>query len=271
MPGTKRTVKPQPLGPAPPFGSTVAALRDYIARGYGLPDGYVVERVVRFGGLAGSALHVHIKPPGRGDHLVIRYEREVDCTNAGKLRAQAAADTNGLSRGDLLNPKGAAQSMYEALCALADTFDAIDERDTTLEWVQRLNAVASEVAAYTLSSLDPGSRYRALKELRDYPYSKQLVVNPALGQDNKPLRHAPPVLVDRNTGERYVTAWHFAVFLRHDVDVGPIADAGIASRLKAIGGDRLTVEQWPEDRGGEDKKVRLVLYRLPQTDSDAAL
>src|SRR5690348_11339296 len=102
------------LGRAPAHGAPVGELRAYLGRAYGLPDGYEVRRVVRHGGRSGTALHVHLHAPG-GKELVIAYEEERLCRSADSLRAQAAADTDGLTRGDLLTSR-AAPAVFEALC-----------------------------------------------------------------------------------------------------------------------------------------------------------
>jgi len=128
----KGAEKPKPLGPAPKNDAPIAELRDYLARAYGLRDDYCVERVVRYGGRAGSSLDVFIRPPG-GAELRVHYEEERHCRHADTLRGQAAADTDGLTRGDLITTK-AAPAIYEALCSLADTYERMDDRAQTWEW-----------------------------------------------------------------------------------------------------------------------------------------
>src|SRR5918911_299259 len=83
---------------APAPDSPVEMIAAFLTLGYGLPDGYYVSRVVRYGGRAGTGLALFITPPGNGRELRINYERESDCTHPVTLRAQAAADTNGLTR-----------------------------------------------------------------------------------------------------------------------------------------------------------------------------
>ena len=249
------------LGEAPPPDSPVDEIAAFLARGYGLPDGYYVSRIVRHGGRAGTGLTVFIHPPGDGDELRISYERESDCTSPVRLRAQAAADTKGLTRASRISSPKAALAMYEAMCSLADHFEAVDHDGQTWEWVQHLKRFAAIV---------PGapSDYWALRRLQDHDYSKSLVQNPPRDEYGKPQRPVPLLLRTEGTGELYVTARHMAVFLR--IDLG-VEDAGsddqILTRLKRIGGDRIYAEEW--DRPGRDRehKVRLVLYRLPDPDA----
>jgi hypothetical protein len=65
---------------------------------YRLPEGYCVSLVVRHGGRAGTGLSVFIAPPGDSQELRINYERGSERTSPMKLRSQAVADTNGLTR-----------------------------------------------------------------------------------------------------------------------------------------------------------------------------
>jgi hypothetical protein len=147
------------LGPAPAHGAPIGELRDYLARAYGLPDGYVVERVIRHGGRPGTALTVHIRAPGADKELVIRYDEERQCRKPESLRGQAAADTDGLTRGSLITAK-TAMDAYEALCALADTFDRVDAGAHTWEWVQQLLVVAEVITDYGWRGPTATTRWR---------------------------------------------------------------------------------------------------------------
>jgi hypothetical protein len=197
------------LGPAPSPDAPVADLRAYIARGFGIPDGYTVGRVVRYGGRAGTGLAVFVRPPGEGRELRIHYEKESDCSNPNKLRARAAADTCGLTRGELINSPRAALAMYEALCSLADNFEAADQEAQTWEWVQQLHRVAGQTTGRDES-------YQSLKRLQDHDYSKRLVQDPPTvrKQDGTviTLKPTPLLLVDEADGHVYITARHMAVF-----------------------------------------------------------
>lgn len=250
------------LGDAPPHGAPVGDFAAFIARGYGIPDSHVVDRVVRHGGRDGTGLTVFITPVGDGKPLRIHYERETDCSNPNKLRARAAAATRGLTRGGLINSPKAAQAMYEAMCSMADHFESADLDAQTWEWVQQLDRAAAQT---------PGtpSNYQSLKRLQDHDYSKRLVQDPPTDETGKTLKPVPVQLVDVTTGYRYVTARHTAVFLRYDLGVEDAgSDDQILTRLKQIGGERIEAEQW--DAAGRDRrhKVVLVLYRLPDQDPE---
>jgi hypothetical protein len=244
--------KPKTLGPAPAHDAPIADLRAYLHRAYGLPEGYAVDRVVRHGGRALTAVDVHIRPPGGGKPLRIHYEEERQCRDAVSLRGRAAGDTDGLTRGDLITGK-AAQSVYEALCSLADTFERSTDEMHTWEWVQQLLVVAEPITGLTLTTAE---RYDALERLREHRYSRRTVQDP----DN---RAAPAVLVDREDGARYVPARHLSVFVRFELGVDPLPDDRLLSRMTMIGGSKRPFEQWNVDR---THKPRLVLYQLPQDD-----
>jgi hypothetical protein len=262
------------LGEAPRHGSPVAEFGKFIARGYGLPDGYAVVRVVRYGGRDGTGLAVFIRAPGEGGELRIAYPRESDCSNHVKLRSRAVADTRGLTRSALITSQKTALAMYEAMCSMADHFEAADERAQTWEWVQQLRRVAQTTTG------KPDS-YWALRRLQDHDYSKSLVQDPPReplrGKDGttlrdadgrplygKPQRPVPVLLHDDTTGDYYVTARHMAVFLRWDLGVeGAGDDDRILTRLSEIGGERLPVQEWDKPGRDREHKVTLVLYRLP--------
>lgn len=251
------------LGEAPPPNEPVETILAFLTLGYGLPDGYYVCRVVRHGGRAGTGLTVLIRPPGDGELLRIHYERESDCLKWQTLAGRAAADTRGITRGRLVTSQKAALGMYEALCSVADHFEAADQDGQTWEWVQYLKRFAAVL---------PGAPtdYWALRRLQDHDYSKSLVQNPPRDDANKPQRPVPALLRTEGTDELYITARHMAVFLRYDLGVEDAgSDDQILTRLRRIGGERIDVQEW--DRPGRDRqhKIRLVLYRLPDPDEDS--
>lgn len=250
------------FGDAPPHDAPVSEIAAFLTVGYGLPARYSVCRVVRYGGRAGTGLTVFIRTPA-GKELRVNYERESDCISPARLRAQAAGDTNGLTRATRINSPKAALAMYEAMCSLADNFDAADLRGQTWEWVQQLQ----QAAATTTGSLDS---YHSLRRLQKHEYSKRLVQDPPRDDHNKPIRPVPILLVDNDTGHTYVTARHMAVFLRYELGV---EDAGtddrILTRLSEIGGERRSVEVWDSTGRDRTRKIRLVLYRLPE-DADVS-
>jgi len=250
------------LGDTPKPTAPIELIAAFLGRGYGVPRGYRVSRVVRHGGRAGTGLSVFITPPGDGAVLRIHYDRESDCWNHVKLRAQAASNTKGLTRGALISGPKAALAMYEALCSMADHFDAVDQDGQTWEWIQHLRRFALML---------PGAPndYWALRRLQDHDYSKSLVQNPPRDEWGKPQRPIPALLHTEATGELYVTARHMAVFLRYDLGVEDAgSDDQILTRLERIGGERVDAQEW--DRPGRDRthKIRLVLYRLPDPDAE---
>lgn len=252
------------LGEAPAPEEPVAEIAGFVARGYGLPPAHEISRVVRHGGRSGTGLTVYIKPPGGGQELRIHYERESDCCNPAKLRSQAAADTKGLTRAQLITSQKAALAMYEAMCSLADNFEAADQRGQTWEWVQQLRRVAET----TIGSPDD---YWALRRLQDHDYSKSLVQDPPRDDRGKPQRPIPMLLVEDGTGLTYVTARHMAVFLRYDLGVEDAgSDDRILTRLSEIGGERVFADEWDSTRRDRVHRIRLVLYRLPEEAPDDA-
>jgi len=255
--------KSDSLGPAPAQDQPIGELREYLARAYGLPPGYTVERVVRHGGRLGTALVVHIRAPGGVKNLVIRYEEERHCRSAASLRAKAVADTDGLTRGQLITDKWAL-SVYEALCALADVYERMDVEGQTWEWVQELYSRGQAITGLTLDAAAVDARYQALKTLKDYPYSRTTVQNPDVTRDGKVIRSVPPIFVDREDKTCWVTARHLHVFVKYDLGADVVEDT-VFSRILEIGGKRRRIEQW--NRGRTDKP-RLVLFKLPTPAAD---
>jgi hypothetical protein len=250
------------FGEAPPPDASIGEFAAFIAHGYGLPDGYTVARVIRYGGRDGTGIAVFIRPPGGGSELRILYEREADCQNPAKLRSRAAADTRGLTRSGLLTSQKAALAMYEAMCSMAEHFEAADQRGQTWEWVQQLHRVAAVTPGHVGS-------YQALRRLQDHDYSKRLVQDPPTDKHGRPQRVMPLLLEDTTTGYMYVTARHMAVFLRYDLGVEDAgSDDRILTRLIEIGGDRLNADQWDSTTRAREHRIRLVLYRLPEEAPD---
>jgi hypothetical protein len=239
------------LGPPPPAGAPTAVLRRYLEQAFGLPHGYHVERVIRHGGRDGTALTVHVRPPG-GKEIVIRYAEERHCRSVDGLRGRIAADTNGICRARLIKGAPTALDIFEVLCEFADSYTAIDDRETTWEWIQELMA-SCEVE--TRFGLHREHRYEALRALKRHRYTKALALEPT-------STAAPLVL--RDTDEptaHYITARHLAVFVRYQLAVEVATDDFIASRLIEVGGSRHPLQQWADDRSS---KLKLVLYRLPE-------
>ena len=211
------------LGSAPPHGSEVGIVRAFVARGYGIPAGYRIGEVHRHGGLDDTALTVEIVPPGEGKPILIRYDEERLCRHPESLRGQAARDTDGLTRGDLIVGK-AAQAMYEALCSLAAIYDRTDPRQLTSEWVQELRAACNPLPGFTL---ERGARHEALQALRQQPYTRGAVQAAQVAQVRDPdytpaLKPRPPVLVipaaeGRKLHGHFVACGHLGVFVRHEL------------------------------------------------------
>ena len=259
--------KKGPLGSAPPHGSEVGIVRAFVARGYGIPAGYRIGEVHRHGGLDDTALTVEIVPPGEGKPILIRYDEERLCRNPESLRGQAARDTDGLTRGDLIVGK-AAQAMYEALCSLAAIYDRTDPRQLTWEWVQELRAACNPLPGFTL---ERGARYEALQALRQQPYTRGAVQAAQVAQVRDPdytpaLKPRPPVLVvpaaeGRKLHGHFVACGHLGVFVRSRTRCRP------AHRLQGRRPGRRDRRRPPPDcRNGAPTagtRSTLVLVRLP--------
>ena len=201
------------------------------------------------------------RPPGGGRVLRIRYPREDDCTNPTKLRSRATAETRGLTRGHLITSQKAALAMFEVLCSLADTFEAMDETAEVWEWIQHLLRAAGRTRGDCPDDNGPG--YHGLKRLQEHDYTQAARHRPAARRRGDAIRPFPMLFEDDQTGDLYVPARHLAVFLKYEVGVDKVDADRIQSWLDEVGGKRCEVERWDRtDRQREDH-VKLVLYRLP--------
>jgi hypothetical protein len=255
MPATKW------LEDVPGPDAPLADQQEFVRRGYGLPDDYTVPRVVRHGGRGGTALDVFIRPPGGGRELRIRYPREDDCSNPTRLRSRATAETRGLTRGHLITSQKAALAMFEVLCSLADTFEAMDESAEVWEWLQLLVRAAGRTRGECPDANGPG--YHGLKRLQEHDYSKRLVTDPPLDGKGNAIRPFPMLFEDDQTGELYVPARHLAVFLKYEVGVEKVDPDRVQSWLAEVGGRRCEVERWDRTDRQREHHVKLVLYLLP--------
>ena len=254
------------LGPAPDHDRPVGELREYIARAYGLPPGYRIGEVYRHGGRDDSPLVVEVVPPGDGKPVLIRYDEERLCRDAGTLRGQAARDTDGLTRGDLIVGK-AAQALYEALCSLAAVYAREDPCDLTHEWLQSLYASAEFVPGHTL---DRDGRYAALAALQSASYTRGRILAAQFAQAHHKDDVEPPkpplLLIERDPlAGVHITSRHLGLFVRLEMGAERISDSKAAGRVVELGGERHALQAWNLDR--TDKK-RLVLIRLPEDAED---
>ena len=127
-----------------------------------------------------------VHPPARRRRRAADQLRaRVGLHQPDRLRAQAAADTKGLTRAWRINSPKAALAMYEAMCSLADHFEAADQRGQTWEWVQQLQ----RVAAITTGTSDvvlgaaAAAGSRLLQEARAGPAARRQRQAAAAGAD----------------------------------------------------------------------------------------
>ena len=243
---------------APPPDAPVRDLAAFIGRGYGLPDGYRVARVVRYGGRAGTGLAVFIQPPGEGAEIRIRYAREEDCTIPGKLRARAAADTRGLDpRRPYQQPEGRRWRCTRR-CARWPTHSRPPTRTA-----RHGNGRSSSTGAPRLRRRD--------RRLPVGSGGSRITTTPsALSRIRRPTRIASRSSRCRCCSSTGRPAVHHrpphGVFLRYDLGVETPAltiGSSVGSSRSAGNASRPAVGQPGADRAD---KVVLVLYRLPRHD-----
>ena len=190
---------------------------------------------MRQGGRGGTALDVFLKPPGGGRMLRIRYPREDDCSNPSRLRSRATAETRGLTRGHLITSQKAALAMFEVLCSLADTFEAMDETAEVWEWIQQLVRAAGRERGDCPDEKGPG--YHGLRRLQDHNYTRRLVTDPPRDSKGDVIRPFPMLFEDDQTGDLYAPSGHLAVFLKYEIGVDKVDADRIQSWLDEVGGN----------------------------------
>ena len=167
--------------------------------------------------------------------ITLRWERQRDMLKVDDLLFPVLA-VRGLPGPAKPVTKAQAANVYKLLVNATETFEQLDMRDETHEWIEGFEAIAVECTA---NLTDPATRFLAVRDLQHY--------QPA-SDDYGPVSRwsAPLILVDQSTGETYVSTRDLADHLRKERRI-TVAWPVLSARLEEIGWHHHDLQAWEPD------------------------
>ena len=240
------------LQPLPDYGQAVASWRNWLNEALAPARGHKVCAFLRHGRQRTDTCTLVLLGPD-GKHLDFEIAEQRFLATPGTLRATLVAATDGLVRPGSLT-KGEQEDVWIALVTLATVTAHQSTSDEARDWLETTIEEASELTGYSLTA---SARPDALAEIVgrnkfDYLAARRFT-DPNTIDPPRPL-----LMVDAQTGERWIRVGDLAAFWRHVLGVGVMSQPTIDGRLSAIG-----VKRHPytyKNSLGHTQRVRL--YRV---------
>ena len=245
----------------PAYEAPLSEWRDWLTGALRLTGGLRVEDFIRNGRQRtdGCSLVLTL-PDGKRRSFALGEQRHLMALTSQRVTLIGATD--GLVRMPALS-KAESEDVWAALVTLATVASDQSKDDETREWIERFLGV---VQVQTGSTMRPNGRFDALRFLKSRPlfnrWSALTLEDSSVGPERK---NRPVLLLDRETGERWVRAAEVATFVRHCVGAPPISQATLDGRMGVIGVKRVVYEV-----RRDDEHPRVVLYRLAPAGEEGA-
>jgi hypothetical protein len=243
------------LPPLPPFGAPLGAQRQWLTKALSPPDEFVVDDFQRFGRGREDPCELTLRAPG-GGRLTLEFPTQRGLSIPGALRASITAASDGLLRIPKLSVPEL-EDIWTGLCSFARVTIDHKESDEVHEWLYELKIAAEPVKGHTLEQ--PG-RLDALLALTQRRLFDRLAARELL-DPNAVSPPRPALLIDSQTGLRYVRVGEAVCFLRQIIGIPSTTQARIDSRFQQIGVERLFYEV-----KNADARAKAQLYRLPPSE-----
>jgi hypothetical protein len=243
------------LPPLPPFGAPLGAQRQWLTNALNPPNEFVVEDFHRFGRGREDPCELTLRAPG-GGCLTLEFPVQRGLSTPGALRASITAASDGLLRIPKLSVPEL-EDIWTGLCSFARVTIDRKESDEVHEWLYELKAAAEPVEGYTL---EDSGRLDALTALTQRRLFDRLAAR-ELMDPNAVSPPRPALLIDSQTGLRYMRVGEVVCFLRQIVGIPSTGQARIDSRFEQIGVVRLFYEV--KNASG---RAKAQLYRLPPSE-----
>jgi hypothetical protein len=243
------------LPPLPPFGAPLGAQREWLTRALNPPDEFVVDDFRRFGRNREDPCELTLRAPG-GGRLSYEFPTQRGLSTPGALRAAITAASDGLLRmPKLTTPE--LEDIWTGLCSFARISVDHKESDEAYEWLSEIKDAADPLTDHTLEQPGRLDALLALTQRRlfDRQAARELLDPNAI----TPPR--PTLLIDSQTGLRYMRVGEVVCFLRQIIGIPSTGQPRIDSRLEQIGVERLFYEV--KNAGA---RAKAQLYRLPPSD-----
>jgi hypothetical protein len=232
----------------------LSAVRDWLTKALAPAAGFRVEDFLRHGRQRTDGCELVLLGPG-GQRRYFEVGEQRLLSTAGTVRATVVAATDALCRPGSLT-KAEQEDIWVALVTLATVTANQDLKDEARDWLEQAEAAAERIEGHTL---EPPGRLDALQKLVDRRYFNRLRAleysDPLADPATKPR---PALLVDKNTGERWMRVGEVACFLRHVLGTPSMTQPTIDGRLAAFYVDRKDFSA-----KGAAGYAKASLYRLP--------
>lgn len=208
--------KPRSKGTLPSLPDRDAPLsehRDWLTRAFNPPGGYRFDAFDRHGRRLSNPAQITFVTP-TGASMSYRFPEQRALAKPANLRASVVSLTDGLCRMPHLNVAESSDVWVE-LCSMAAIAADEAESDDFREHLDTFLAVAELEAQFTFQ---PPGRLDALLALRQRGwFERRHALQIATHLDQRNWERRPLLLVDSETGERWVRVNELATYLRHVV------------------------------------------------------
>jgi hypothetical protein len=248
--------KPRPKGTLPYMpdrDAPLSVLREWLTRAFAPPPGYSFDSFERHGRRLSDPAWTSFRTPAGGE-VRFRYPEQRALAKPANLRSSVVSITDGLCRmGPVTNPE--ASDIWSALCSIAHVVANQDEVEEFREHLDSFIRVVEPEGRYTL---EPPGRYDTLIGLQERgQFERRHALAMATEADEYKWSLRPVLLIDHQTGERWVRVIELSAYLR--VVVGMQLGHGVLDgRMSELG----AVRQRFEVRNGKTHP-HCSLYRLP--------
>jgi hypothetical protein len=217
------------LDKLPPYRAPPVAWREWLTKALSPAAGHKIEKFLRHGRQRTDMCEMVVSGPD-GQRQIFELGEQRHLSTANALRATIVAATDGLLRPDKLTVPEL-EDIWIALVALATVTAEQSQKDETREWLEETVAQASPLTGHTLTRSGQRDALSAL-------LGRDVFNSLAAQRFTDPKETTPPrpaLLIDNQTGERWMRVGDLAAFWRHVIVVGVMSQPTIDGRLSAIG------------------------------------
>jgi hypothetical protein len=233
----------------------VENLRAWLTGALRPKPGWRVDGFIRHGRQRDDTCELELLGPG-GTRRRLEIPEQRLLSAPASLRATVTSATDGLVRpGSLV--KSELEDVWLALVTIASVTANQSLEDEARVWLAEAERAGERLDGHTF---EPDGRLDAIRALKrrdqfDAMRAKQYTDPNLLGP-----RPRPAVLIDRQTGARYMRVGEVSAFLRHVIGVQSSSQAKIDGRLSGAGAER--VRFVAKNASGKTEKADV--YRLPE-------
>lgn len=238
-------------------GSPVEDFRHWLTHGLNPAQGWKVHKFLRHGRQRTDSCELVLVGPNAEQRFFEIPEQKLLSTPAS-LRSTLVGATDGLLRPERLT-QAELEDIWIVLVELATVTANQSKKDEAREWLEQTieQTDTNGLADFTMTASGRVKTLEALLARNRFDWlAARRLADPS--EINPPR---PGLLVDAQTGERWMRVGEVAVFWRHVIGVGEMSQPTIDGRLGAIGVRR---HEYPFRSLGGTRRVRLYRIGAPE-------